>query len=115
MRAQGRVVERRGLVEGDHPRGVPRDRRESRRRPVEGASVAGRNDDAPGYAIRQNTIAFPPIVTVTVVAFWVWRDGFSRGNVLGRLLIRVVAFGTLAALRWYTSCWTIMRVTNRLR
>lgn len=58
---------------------------------------------APRYATRQNTIALPTIVAVAVAAYWVWRDGFSWGDLLGGLLIWVVAFGTLAALRWHNS------------
>lgn len=56
-----------------------------------------------GSATWRNTIAFATIAAVAILAFWIWRDGVSWGAVLGALLIWVVAFGTVAALRWYAS------------
>lgn len=34
-----------------------------------------------------NALLLATIVAVAVVAYWVWRDGFSGGDLLGGLLI----------------------------
>ncbi len=40
------------------------------------------------------------VVAVALIIFWAWRDGFDPGDLLGGLIIGVLTFLTLAALRW---------------
>ncbi len=47
----------------------------------------------------QGMIAFSAIVALAVFLFWLWRDGFAWGDVLGAVLIGVLTFAVLAALR----------------
>jgi hypothetical protein len=46
-------------------------------------------------------IALAIVVAVASVISWVWRDDFAWGDVLGGLLVGVLTFTALAALRWF--------------
>ncbi len=47
----------------------------------------------------QSAIALAAVVGVGQVLFWAWRDGPDWGDVLGGLVIGVLTFATLAAVR----------------
>jgi hypothetical protein len=47
----------------------------------------------------RSMITLAVVVAVSLMIFWVWRDGFDLGDLLGALVIGVLTFATLAALR----------------
>ena len=44
-------------------------------------------------------IALAVVVAVELMIFWAWRDGFDPDDLLGALVIGVLTFAVLAALR----------------
>ena len=48
-------------------------------------------------------IALAVVVAVVLVIVWAWRDGLDPGDLLGGLVIGLLTFGTLAALRAFRS------------
>jgi hypothetical protein len=48
----------------------------------------------------RSMIVLAVVVAVALIVFWAWRDGFDPGDLLGALVIGMVTFLTLAALRW---------------
>ena len=46
-------------------------------------------------------IALALVVTVALIVAWAWRDGLAWGDVLGGLVIGLLVFATLAALRQF--------------
>ena len=61
-----------------------------------------KNRPASLVATQQSVFVLPTVVAVVIIAYWVWRDGFSWGDLLGGLLIWVGTCATLALLRWYS-------------
>ena len=55
----------------------------------------------PMSATRRDILVPATFIAVPVVVFWIWRDGFSWGDVLGGLVIWTLTAATLAAMRWY--------------
>jgi hypothetical protein len=47
----------------------------------------------------RSMIALAVVVAAALIIFWVWRDGFDPGDLLGGLVTGVLTFATLAALR----------------
>ena len=47
----------------------------------------------------RSMITLAVVVSVALIIFWAWRDGFDPGDLLGGLVTGVLTFATLAALR----------------
>ena len=47
----------------------------------------------------RSMITLAVVVAVSLLIFWVWRDGFDPGDLLGALVSGVLTFAVLAALR----------------
>lgn len=48
---------------------------------------------------QQNLIPFPTIIAVAILTWWIVRDGFGWGDVLGALAIWLGTFLVLAVIR----------------